>query len=80
MLRWCKDTKGRIKDGIAINCYNWVCVCGSIADKHLLYSKVEADYHLHNRVCGESDCKEFIFHNNDKCTIECQMRYKLNGL
>lgn len=82
MLNWCKDTKGRIKDGIAINCYNWVCRCGHIADKHLLYDKKEIIiYNINEEViCGQCKCRGFMFASNDNCTIECQMKYKLNEL
>ena len=47
-------------------CGNWLCRCGEQFKQH------DADGLGH-----APNCKEFYFDNNDRCTLECQILFKL---
>lgn len=49
-------------------CGNWVCKCGHLSHIHFGFDG--------SCMCG---CKSFKYKNNDQCSLECLIRYKLEG-
>lgn len=75
--KWCLPLTNRANGvEIELGCAKWVCTCGHIPMDHMYGS---------NYPCNAVDpmnegfcyCRRFKFANNDNCSIECLVSFKI---
>ena len=81
MLNWCIPVATRYEKKFKVYCFNWICKCGHTANSHVFFKDFNTSTkHYSLTKCGKCVCNGFKFANNDNCSIECQMRYKLEQI